>query len=99
MIRQRLNINLFSGYDSRYTVQYAWKVLLLYIKQGASLDDPKPGAVIAVQTFGDFLNFNPATAKQPAILSILAAELVSKKCFVRHSLQKNIDKQQLFTYC
>ena len=37
----------------------AWKVLSLYIKQGVSLDDPKPGAVIAVQTFGDLLNFNP----------------------------------------
>jgi len=23
------------------------------------LDDPNPGAVIAVQTFGDFQNFNP----------------------------------------
>lgn len=37
----------------------AWKVLSVYLKQGVSLDDPKPGAVIAVQTFGDFLNFNP----------------------------------------
>mgnify|MGYP001008438018 CR=1 FL=1 len=53
----------------------AWKVLslylhpsgtsdvrlrsLLWLTQGVSLDDPKPGAVIAVQTFGDFLNFNP----------------------------------------
>ena len=23
------------------------------------MDDPNPGAIIAVQTFGDFLNFNP----------------------------------------
>jgi hypothetical protein len=37
----------------------AWKVLSFYLKQGVSLDDPEPGAVIAVQTFGDFLNFNP----------------------------------------
>jgi len=37
----------------------AWKVLSLYLTQGVSLDDPKPGAVIAVQTFGDLLNFNP----------------------------------------
>ncbi len=37
----------------------AWKVSSLYLKQGVSLDDPEPGAVIAVQTFGDFLNFNP----------------------------------------
>ena len=39
--------------------QCAWKVLSVYLKQGVSLDAPKPGAVIAVQTFGDFLNFNP----------------------------------------
>jgi ribosomal protein S27E len=39
--------------------QCAWKVLSVYLKQGVSLDDPNPGAVIAVQTFGDFLNFNP----------------------------------------
>ena len=29
-----------------------------YLKQGVSIDAPNPGAVIAVQTFGDFLNFN-----------------------------------------
>lgn len=39
--------------------QCAWKVLSVCLKQGVSLDDPIPGAVIAVQTFGDFLNFNP----------------------------------------
>ena len=38
--------------------QCAWKVLSAYLKQGVSIDDPNPGAVIAVQTFGDFLNFN-----------------------------------------
>ena len=38
--------------------QCAWKVLSAYLKVGVSIDDPKPGAVIAVQTFGDFLNFN-----------------------------------------
>jgi len=49
-------------YDRRLLAklsQCAWKVLSTYLKQGVSLDDPKPGAVIAVQTFGDFLNFNP----------------------------------------
>ena len=29
------------------------------LKHGVSLDAPNPGAVIVVQTFGDFLNFNP----------------------------------------
>jgi hypothetical protein len=33
--------------------------LTLYLRQGVSLNDPEPGAVIAVQTFRDFLNFNP----------------------------------------
>ena len=28
------------------------------MKEGVSIDNPNPGAVIAVQTFGDFLNFN-----------------------------------------
>ncbi|SNT25509.1 Putative transposase, partial [Anaerovirgula multivorans] len=30
-----------------------------YLKESVSVDDPIPGAVIAVQTFGEFLNFNP----------------------------------------
>jgi len=49
-------------YDRRLLVklsQCAWRVLSVYLKQGVSLDDPNPGAIIAVQTFGDFLNFNP----------------------------------------
>lgn len=33
--------------------------IVLYLEQGVSIEDPIPGAVIAVQTFGDFLNFNP----------------------------------------
>ncbi|RJX19276.1 MAG: transposase [Desulforudis sp.] len=39
--------------------QCAWTVLSGYLKQGAAFDDAVPGAVIAVQTFGDFQNFNP----------------------------------------
>lgn len=39
--------------------QCAWKVLSEYLKQGVIAKDPVPGAVISVQTFGDFLNFNP----------------------------------------
>ncbi len=39
--------------------QCAWQVLSSYLKQGVIYDYANPGAVIAVQTFGDFLNFNP----------------------------------------
>ncbi|MDD5487134.1 MAG: transposase [Dehalococcoidales bacterium] len=55
-------LRLYFMYDRRLLVklsQCAWKVLSVYLKQGVSLDAPNPGAVIAVQTFGDFLNFNP----------------------------------------
>jgi len=34
-------------------------VLSCYLEHGVSLEDSKQAAVIAVQTFGDFLNFNP----------------------------------------
>lgn len=36
----------------------AWKVLSRYLKQTAAFEDAVPGAVIAVQSFGDFLGFN-----------------------------------------
>jgi len=39
--------------------QYAWKVLSCYLANGVSMNNPMSGAVIAVQTFGDYLNFNP----------------------------------------
>lgn len=38
--------------------QCAWKVLSDYLQQSVPVYDATPGAVIAVQTFGDFLNFN-----------------------------------------
>ena len=37
----------------------AWKVLNLYLTQAVAYDDAKPGAAIAVQSFGDFQNFHP----------------------------------------
>lgn len=37
----------------------AWKVLNLYLTQAVPYDDVKAGATIAVQSFGDFQNFNP----------------------------------------
>jgi ribosomal protein S27E len=37
----------------------AWKILNLYLTQAAPHDDAKAGAAVAVQSFGDFQNFNP----------------------------------------
>lgn len=37
----------------------AWKVLSHYLKSGVSYDDAVPGAVVAIQTFGEFQNGNP----------------------------------------
>ena len=36
-----------------------WKVLSAYLKSAVPYDDAVPGASIAVQTYGDFQNFNP----------------------------------------
>jgi hypothetical protein len=38
--------------------QCAWKVLSRYLKQTVAFEDAVPGAVIAVQSLGDFLGFN-----------------------------------------
>ena len=37
----------------------AWESLKVFIRDAVPEKDPIPGAVIAVQTFGDFLGFNP----------------------------------------
>jgi hypothetical protein len=37
----------------------AWKVLNLYLTQAVPCDDAKAGAVVTVQSFGDFQNFHP----------------------------------------
>ena len=37
----------------------AWEALKVFIQAAVPESDPTPGAVIAVQTFGDFLGFNP----------------------------------------
>ena len=37
----------------------AWNVLRQYLMQAVPYDDAIPGAVITVQTFGEFQNFNP----------------------------------------
>jgi hypothetical protein len=37
----------------------AWESLKVFMYQAVPENDPFPGAVIAAQTFGDFLEFNP----------------------------------------
>jgi hypothetical protein len=37
--------------------QCVWKVLSVYLKHEVSDEDADPGAVIAIQSFGDFLDF------------------------------------------
>ena len=37
----------------------AWKVIKAYLKSTVSDDNAVPGVSISVQTYGDFLNFNP----------------------------------------
>ena len=37
----------------------AWKVIKAYLKSTGPDDSDVPGASIAVQTYGDFLNFTP----------------------------------------
>ncbi len=37
----------------------AWRVLSVYLRQSVHDDSAAPGAAIAVQTFGEFQNFNP----------------------------------------
>jgi hypothetical protein len=38
-----------------------WESLKVFLQDAVPEDDPIPGAVIAMQTFGDFLGFNPHT--------------------------------------
>jgi ribosomal protein S27E len=37
----------------------AWESLKVFLQEAVPQNDPIPGAVIAIQTFGDFLGFNP----------------------------------------
>ena len=37
----------------------AWESLKVFLQHSVSENEPIPGAVIAMQTFGDFLGFNP----------------------------------------
>ena len=39
----------------------AWESLKVFLREAVHENDPMPGAVIAMQTFGDFLGYNPHT--------------------------------------
>jgi len=39
----------------------AWESLQVFLQEAVPQNDPIPGAVIAIQTFGDFLGYNPHT--------------------------------------
>ena len=39
--------------------RYGWEALKLYFKKAVKGKEAVPGAVIAIQSFGDFLGFNP----------------------------------------
>ncbi len=62
--------------------QCAWKVLNLYLAQAVAYDDAKAGAVVAVQSFGDFQNliriymFWPPTA---AFMATVLSRLVPRR--------------------
>jgi len=55
-------LRIFFMYDRKLLAKLskcAWNVLSEYLKQTVDDNDTVPAAVIAVQTFVDFLNFNP----------------------------------------
>ena len=37
----------------------AWESLKVFIQEAVPQNEPIPGAIIAIQTFGDFLGFSP----------------------------------------
>jgi hypothetical protein len=71
----------------------AWKVLSLYLTQAAPCDDAKPGAAIAVQSFGDFQNFNPH-------LHVIASDgcFYDKDAFMVRTLPNTGELEELFRY-
>jgi hypothetical protein len=48
-----------TGYYWSELSRSAWEALKVYLKSTVPGQDAVPGAVIAIQTFGDFLGFNP----------------------------------------
>lgn len=55
-------LRIYFLYDRKLLAKLSicgWKVLSAYLKSAVSYDGAVPGASIAVQTYGDFQNFNP----------------------------------------
>jgi len=55
-------LRIYFLYDRKLLAKLSicgWKVLSAYLKSAVPYDDAVPGASIAVQTYGDFQNFNP----------------------------------------
>jgi hypothetical protein len=71
----------------------AWKVLRLYLTQAAACDDAQPGAAIAVQSFGDFQNFNQH-------LHVIASDgcFYDKDTFMVRTLPDTGGLEELFCY-
>jgi len=69
-------LRIYFLYDQKLLAKLsvcAWKVINPYLKSTVPDTDAVPGASIAVQTYGDFLNFNPHLH---AIVSDYILELV-----------------------
>ncbi len=73
--------------------QCAWKVLNLYLTQAVAYDDAKAGAVVAVQSFGDFQNFN-------SHLHVIATDgcFYEKGSFKTYPTPNPKDLEDLFRY-
>ncbi len=55
-------LRIYFMFDRRLLTKLSrcvWKVLNLYLTQAVPYDGAKPGAAVAVQSFGDFQNFHP----------------------------------------
>jgi len=50
---------VFVGFGLSDLSRCAWESLKLFLQEAVPENDLIPGAVIAIQTFGDFLGFNP----------------------------------------
>jgi hypothetical protein len=62
--------------------QCVWKVLSVYLRHAVSDEDADPGAVIAIQSFGDFLGFHPH-----------AHVLVTDGCFYGEGYMRDVNQK------
>jgi hypothetical protein len=62
--------------------QCVWKVLRVYLKHAVCDEDAGPGAVIAIQSFGDFLGFHPH-----------AHVLVTDGCFYGEGYMRDVNQK------